>query len=401
MQFSGFGMKCSGGTVDAGRSPAKLQGTVENGMMALRTCPGRIEMIIHSQEILNTANRTHADAVILAGRDHSIEDYKLLLKQLGSAVEIFLKKHVYVGTQNTSTFENLINGLEKLGVKDNDRQSLHNLRRAYNDAKHNPSYQAPIQPVIKVLADARNALVAISDLRLGDIDQPCAATIRRLLWFAAWDHYIGGDTEVSIFLPCSSDIDFPASFERIYLKMEDWNTVKAELSRAGVVCLGRDSVPAKFYDSWSREGDFLEAGSFEGDLRNMIRVFAAHERVEDILPQLKRENEPYSMLAAALFATTDLAHCGTLPDNVEEAAEAIIGVARDNYAAPDTSALLQQFASSIASMIYRCPMEMRSLLSGPLWTGEVRYTELRSESLLEADNLKLLIMNDGRLVTLI
>jgi hypothetical protein len=41
--------------------------------------------------------RARREAVALAGRDHSPDDYKALRKDVGSAVEVFLKVHVYAG----------------------------------------------------------------------------------------------------------------------------------------------------------------------------------------------------------------------------------------------------------------------------------------------------------------
>jgi hypothetical protein len=105
------------------------------------------------------------------------------------------------------------------------------------------------------------------------------------------DHYIGGDTEVGVFLPAPPSVDMPWSIETIYLKMEAWNDVKRELSQAGSVCFRQTCLATNVFDFWESEGDFLDAGAFEGDLRDMITVFARHERVEDILPFLKREND--------------------------------------------------------------------------------------------------------------
>lgn len=292
----------------------------------------------------------------------------------------------------------LIDGLEVLGVAAPHREALHALRIAYNEAKHNPMYEAPIQPVIDILINTKAGVGEIARLRLGDSDQPANAVTRRLLWFAAWDHYVGGDTEVSIFSPCSLDIDFPPDIELIYLKMEDWDTVKSELAAAGKLCLGRGCLPAKFFEFWSKEGDFLDAGSFEGDLRDMIAVFVRHERVEDIFPFLKREAQPYSMLAAALFAATDIARLRSLPRDPEQTVEAIVHAARTHYAAPATSKLLQKYAKTISLLIGKCSEEVRAHLAGPLWVGPKRYAELESDRLVESDELHLMILEDGRLV---
>jgi hypothetical protein len=355
-------------------------------------------MRTHSDDIVQMAGQICKNSIVLAGRDHSPNDFRSFLTDLGAAVEVFLKDHVYVGRHRRWTFEQLIDGLEPLSVSAQDRNILHGLRLAYNKAKHDPTYDAPVRPVITVLAESRDALSNIAALRLGDSDQPSNAVLRRLLWFAAWDHYIGGDTEFSIFLPCSPDLDIPPGFETIYLKMKEWDAIKAELSNAGQLCLGRTCVPEKFVDFWSNQGDFLDAGSYEGDLRDMIAVLARHERVEDILPKLKRESEPYSMLAAVLFAITDIARLGPLPDDSTVLCQSIIKAAGMHYAAPRSSALLQKCATAIASLISKCAKEVRAQVNGPLWVGHVRYAELESEKLFQSDDVKVMVLRDGTLV---
>jgi hypothetical protein len=48
------------------------------------------------------------------------------------------------------------------------------------------------------------------------------------MWFAAWDHIIGGDTEIRIFFPAPPEIDMPYDFDGIYIDMNSWDDAKAE-----------------------------------------------------------------------------------------------------------------------------------------------------------------------------
>lgn len=355
-------------------------------------------MKTNADEIIYITDKTRREAVALAGRDHSPEDYKAFLKDVGASVEVFLKDHVYAGAHNRWNFQRLINSLEPLGASADSRDALHALRLAYNKAKHDPNYDAPISPITNVLTDAQQALEEIAALGLGTTGQPARVVSRRLLWFAAWDHYIGGDTEISIFLPATEDVDFPPNLDIIYTQMAAWTTIKTELAAAGTLCLGPDCIPAKFYSFWQREDDFLNAGSFEGDIRDLVAVFARHERVEDILPFLKRENDQYSMFAAALFAGVDNARQGSLPDDASEVADAIALTASHYYAAPASSKLLRSYAKKIADMLTQCPLEVRAKLSGPIWVSKVRFNEMQAEGVTQVDDLKLMVMGDGRLV---
>ena len=285
-----------------------------------------------------------------------------------------------------------------MGVSGNDRDAMHDLRISYNRAKHEPTYDAPAQEIIDSLRAVHASLVEISKLRLGNTYQPSPKIMRRLLWFGAWDHYIGGDTEISIFLPCSVDVDIPWGFETIYVKMEEWEAITRELADVGNLCLGRACIPPKFYDFWNGEGEFRIAGTFEGDIRDMITVFARHERVEDLLPDLKRENEPYSMLAATLFATTDVARFGPIVDDSDALKEAIVIAAGARYAAPSTSTLLKKYSRVAGTLLSRIPSTLRLRLSGPVWVSSVRYAELEGESLVQSEELPLMVLHDGRLV---
>jgi hypothetical protein len=222
--------------------------------------------------------------------------------------------------------------------------------------------------------------------------------MRRLLWFAAWDHYNGGDTEVSVFLPCGLDIDIPWGFQTIYLEMLEWDAVLDELSAVGKVCLGDTCVPKKFYEFWKKEGDFLEAGTFEGDLRDLIVVFARHERVEDLLPFLKRENEPESMFVAAVFAAIDATKTAPDEDDRSALAEAIINIGGLRYAAPSTSKSFIRFTGELADLISRLPADTRRDISGPLWVSPARYAELEPNRLDGHEAMKLMVLNDGRVV---
>lgn len=353
-------------------------------------------MTTHAQELRSLARNIYRDAVALAGSDHTAQEFKDLLIRLGAAVEVFLKEHVY-GGHHRRNFVTLIDGLEALGVSAASRGFLHDLRSGYNAAKHDPSYQAEIQPVMRVLENGETALAELTALPLRTMHDRVPRSFRRLVWLAAWDHIIGGDTEVGIFLPALPEIDMPYDFDGIYIDMRNWDDVKIELAKVGTLCLGPTSVPERAYRFWSGEGDFLAAGSFEGDLRSMIAVLARFERVEEILPDAKRENQPRSMLAAGLFAVVDLAAESQLPEDAQLLVEAIVGAAA-HYAAPATSRSLKSYAARIAELVTIAPAPVRDLLQGPIWVSGARYAQLASEQVAHLDSPPLMILADGMLV---
>jgi hypothetical protein len=254
-------------------------------------------MRTHASDILQIAKSANRDAIEYAGRDHSPQDFKNLLIRLGSAVEVFLKDHVYTGLKNRANFADLIDGLEALGLAAQNRTQLHELRGNYNNAKHEPTYSAEIQSVLATLRASECALGELTKLPIGSMHLASSEPMRRLLWFAGWDHLIGGDTEISIFLPCPPEIDMPYGFETIYTDISSWDQIKTDLANVGKLNIGPEHLPPNVYQFWSGEEDFLAAGSFEGDLRAMISVLARYERVEDLIPDLSRIRcwrQPYS-----------------------------------------------------------------------------------------------------------
>src|SRR5262245_35528850 len=106
-------------------------------------------MATRGEGIVGAAAQAHAEAIALSGRDHTPQEFAGFLKDLGSDVEVFLKDAVYAGTQNSTNFVALINGLPGLGLPNAVTAPLHALRQGYNSAKHNPSYAPSISDVIR------------------------------------------------------------------------------------------------------------------------------------------------------------------------------------------------------------------------------------------------------------
>jgi hypothetical protein len=172
----------------------------------------------------------------LAGCDHTPNDFNDLLIRVGASVEVFLKDHVYGGV-NRRNFVALIDDLYPLGLSAESQALLHDLRLAYNEAKHNPSYTAEIQSVAKVLGNAESALKEVTHLSVGTMQTPVSPSFRRLMWFAAWDHVIGGDTEVGIFLP--APVSEVSGHSACVGDVQDLAEFDIDLVAATVHCSGR------------------------------------------------------------------------------------------------------------------------------------------------------------------
>ena len=274
-------------------------------------------MRTYASDILEIATIANREAIECAGRDHSPQEFKDLLIRLGSAVEVFLKDYAYTGLKNRAKFADLIDGLDHRVWFRTTERSFMSCAITTTRPNMNPLL-AEIQSVLAILRGSECALEKLITLPIGSMHLASSKPIRRLLWFAAWDHFIGGDTEISIFLPCSPEIDMPYGFETIYTGISSWDQIKTDLANVGELDIGPEHLPSNVYRFWSGEGDFLAAGTAEGGLRAMISVLARYERVEDLTPDAKRENAPYSMLAAALSVVTDLSQQRAFPEGIKE-----------------------------------------------------------------------------------
>lgn len=350
------------------------------------------------QVLISASRQAHREAVELSGLDHTGEQMKQLLIDLGSEVELFLKKCIFKGAHNRWSFEKLIDELANLGVDQITRTHLHDLRKEYNLAKHETTYPAPIAQVIGVLAKSKTALLALETQHLAESDAPSIAVHRRVLWFAVWDHYIGGDSEFSLFLPLAEDVGFPRSLDIFYVDMTRWEDIKIEMGKIGIIQFGRGSVPDNFYDVCSREGEFLDAGSFEGDYRELLQILANHEKVEDILPFLKRENDLYSMFAAVMMASVDAM---TQPIEFKDSSDLshqIAALAANNYAAPRHSAVVQNYSRKAANLIINCPLNLRMIVKGPIWTSVSRFNQISESGVSRMEDANVLISEDARMI---
>jgi hypothetical protein len=220
------------------------------------------------------------------------------------------------------------------------------------------------------------------------------------MWWAAWDHYIGGDTEFLLILPTSDDANYAPTIDTIYIAMERWKDVQVELAAAGEFKLGPDAIPRKLYEEWAREGDFLEAGSFAGDYRQFVSILAKHERVEDLIPSLKRENDFQAMFAAVMMAAVDVMKNGRtmIDENHVLLEERIVCTAAATYAAPRHSRLVGSLTPRISALLSNLPDAVQEKISGPYWVSESEFLKHRSTAVVKMTDPEVLVTKDGRVL---
>ncbi|WP_299221240.1 hypothetical protein [uncultured Aquimarina sp.] len=241
----------------------------------------------------------------LIGISHDEEDFAKLIKILGGEIEKFLKSIVYQGQLN-SNFYDLINDLLNLGITIDSVQFLQNFRLAYNGYKHNPSYSINVNSARNLFIELDKGINEIQDKGLGNVNLAYNRKSKHLVWFSGWEDYIGGMVECDIFIPDYS-IDFPMGMEHFNLSFDGWDEVIQKYTSSGELKFGKEYISERAYNVWKAQSDFINAGSFQGNLSEFVRDLASHtaEREKDLIPFLKRENDAYSVKAAIVFSLQD------------------------------------------------------------------------------------------------
>ena len=143
------------------------------------------------------------DQYIIEGYDGS--DIKNLLLKIASAVELFLKRDAFPRKNNKDNFYSFIEELKTHSISQDKVDFIHNIRFSYNNAKHDPNSVVSILQVKELLENLKLAVVDIVVSNIGRVGFSVRAATTRVFWICAWDHYTGGETEVTMFLPSEYD----------------------------------------------------------------------------------------------------------------------------------------------------------------------------------------------------
>jgi hypothetical protein len=346
--------------------------------------------------MLDLIDQTKAEGVALLAGDYDPRDLGRILIDAGSEVELFLKETVYESRRQRSTFKDLIDDLAHLGVPAEPIRQLDQLRILYNKAKHDPSYKVSSAETLRALEETASGIRSLSQQGIGLCNSSPPRTIRRTFWIAAWDHFTSHDTEVQLILPTPAP-GMPPTLDMIYIDWQAWDPIVNKLKTEGLLRLGKDTVPNWFYEHCAVE-DFIDAGAFDGDYRELIKLLSAHEKRQDLIPFLLRENDSSSMFAAVLLATVDLVTGGLLCDDPTELAERIARIAAHQYSAPRASRMAAKYVKHVAALLSGVPKDIKSKLSGPLWLPFKQFEELKEQAVACSDVYILMILSDGRLV---
>jgi hypothetical protein len=339
-------------------------------------------MATYSEQLLADLQEARTKLAELFSRDYLPHEVTEIVGHIGPKVELFLKASVFPSKSARNTLESFINELLNHGIPQEDVDVLHNLRRTYNGAKHDPSLILNLLDVTKLLDQVIKVINKVASLNLGISNTLLRREHKRVFWVAVWDHFIHGDSEVQSYIPSmSADTVHPPLLDLIYIDIQAWDDVNKELGSAGKFISGKDFMPAEVYKSFTEDWDSLGAFIFEGHYRSLITVLASHElRQEDLLPFLQRHNNPNFMLQAFILATGDVAPT-TDRLEVEEVSEQIQDQAVAVYAVPEEFQEKLKYATGMASMLSKIDRSRWTEISGPTWVTGTQFDEYREGAL--------------------
>lgn len=295
-------------------------------------------------------------------------DVRTIVERVGSKVERFFKSAIFPGSMATETFDTLINRLKSAGVGKSERQRLHALRELYNDAKHDPSKPMRLKPTNDVIIASRTEIQALIGSKIGATAAPVETVISRLLWVSAYDIYVAGVTEVYVSLPLENEI-FATHLDVVYVRGLAWDELKAELLATRSFYYGPDHFAPDVYKRFN-EGDFLNAGVWDGDYRQLVHILSKYEDRQtalQFLPDLRRDHMLVAVLSAIALAGVDVATVADQPLSVADLGTAILNRADMAYAMPSEQPWVRAAGEGLAELITQLPFEAWGQLAGPFW----------------------------------
>ena len=331
----------------------------------------------------------------LSRRIYGREDINGILSSVGTKLELFFKAVLFPAESPRGNFNHFINCLAG-HANQPDIDTLHNLRRTYNSAKHNPAYDISLLEAQQQLNSVRSAVGRIAQLSLGLTNQPYSSSTKRVYWLAAWDHYIGGDTEIHIMVPSISEHFMgPPELDMIYIDALKWDEAKSALATAGNFEGWEGHIPESYVSAWRGEGDFLAAQIFEGEYRDLITSLGQFEKRQDLIPGLNRADNAQNVFTASLMALADISSAGAEPRDIESK---MIRQITSTYSLPDAAHRLNEIVGDLVAMLRKTAWSDLTPLIGPLWATKDEFDQRESTAIVRSDTLSVIVDSNRRLI---
>ncbi|TPW23431.1 hypothetical protein FH712_10060 [Marinobacter nauticus] len=342
----------------------------------------------YGQQFIDAFDAALTSLESLSHKGYSEEDIRHCVSAIGTRTELFLKSIAFPSKNSRHNFASFIDEMATCGLSVTEIQHFHDLRLAYNKAKHEPNARVTLVETIGVVANARATAVDLVSKNPGLATSPVCPQSRRVFWIAAWDHYTSGDTEVHIVLPGESEHWLgPPTLDYINIKLSEWDAVKSELTDVGVLRDGRGLIPDKQYTAFNADSDFLQALVYEGEYRELLGVLGKHELRQELIAGLNRQDSSQWMVLAFLLATVDVA------PNVSPATlkGAIQSQAVAAYAVPPDYAHSEKITDGFVNMLSHIPETEWSRINGPLWLSQEQFDVQSVDAIAQHSEYKIVI----------
>ncbi|WP_320201870.1 hypothetical protein RMR16_015150 [Agrobacterium sp. rho-13.3] len=319
-------------------------------------------------------------------RDYINEDY--LIKCFADAVvdcarniEVFLKRYAFPLKSSNDNFYNFIEELRSSGIDALRVDALHNLRKEYNNIKHDPSYIVSALSTIRLLEEVKLTLEDINGAALGHVGEPVQGTASRVFWICSWDHYVGGETEVSIFLPSRYDGYLGAhALDRVSIKGSKWDDFIRDISERGSVHPWEGHIDEAQVRVWQNEGDCLTPFVFEGEYKTLINVLSRYVKDVDLIPGLAREDDQASLLQASAMIVIDSFAQSPFLGPADRLSQVMLLASQEYGILERFAPRVRPFAERLIAMIEDAPSATWTVLSGPVVVDRDRYNDIQAET---------------------
>jgi len=150
----------------------------------------------------------------------------------------------------------------------------------YFCCKHEPNYNVSYSEASEIISKTESAINNINILNIGTSNDVPTSSIKRVFGLAAGDILHTGETVINIMIPKEEErkSDFIPFYllEFFNINWEGWVPFKEKFESEGTLHLGKQFLPDKVYKFLSSEGDFIDAGVYDGDYRNLVLFLSSY-----------------------------------------------------------------------------------------------------------------------------
>lgn len=350
-------------------------------------------MTTRGDEIVKDAESVAAQIEALGQMTFTRRQLAELIEPFTSRLEFFLKAVVFPTASRRDGLKQLIDELSTIGISQPGVAALHNLRELYNKSKHAPEQSLIWRECIDALNGATVALKEVSSLGLPSVQAQFEEELSAVVYVGLWDHYVGGETEIGIYLPSDHWMGtYPIG--TFHMPMQDWDRLKPLLASHPRYAAGEQGMGSTVWQSFAGEGDFLDGGAWQGDIRELLALLASfndNALEHAVIPFLARRNSPLSIGTALVSAAIDIAR-GDPTLGGQTLRTRIANRARTEYAADVSTAFGSAILDELVRLIDTLPSLRRPSIAGPVFKKMANDSQMESVPVrLEDANLIWLI----------